>query len=62
MPAVPPGVPVQVPPECRDRLQDRRAQEERQDSVRASNGFIDLGNGTQVRVGGRIRAEAAGRR
>lgn len=62
MPDVPPGVQVQVPPECRDRFQDRRAQAEKQDSLKASQGFIDLGNGTQVRVGGRVRAEAAGRR
>ncbi|WP_114946806.1 hypothetical protein [Microvirga calopogonii] len=62
MPDVPPGVQVQVPPECRDRPQDRRAQAERQNSLKANQGFIDLGNGTQVRVGGGVRAEALGRR
>ncbi|MBA1157496.1 hypothetical protein [Microvirga mediterraneensis] len=62
MPNVPPGVQVHVPPECRDRFQERRAQVERQDSLKTSQGFIDLGNGTQVRVGGRVRAEAIGRR
>ncbi|WP_404292074.1 hypothetical protein ACD578_07590 [Microvirga sp. RSM25] len=62
MPDVPPGVRVQVPPECRDRFQDRRMEAERQDTLRASQGFIDLGNGTQVRIGGRVRAEVTGRR
>jgi hypothetical protein len=62
MPDVPPGVRVQVPPECRDRFQDRRTEAERQNSLRAGEGFIDLGNGTQVRIGGRVRAEATGRR
>jgi len=30
------------------------------DGVRAGNspGFVDLGNGTQVRIGGRVRADA----
>ncbi|EIM24741.1 hypothetical protein [Microvirga lotononidis] len=62
MPDLPPGVQVQVPSECRDRLLDRRAQAERQDSLKASPGFIDLGNGTQVRIGGRVRAEGMVRR
>jgi hypothetical protein len=62
MPDVPPGVRVQVPPECKDRFQDRRMEAERQDTLRASQGFIDLGNGTQVRIGGRVRAEVTGRR
>jgi hypothetical protein len=47
---------------CRDRFQDRGSEVESQDSVRGSQGFIDLGNGTQVRIGGRIRAEVTGRR
>jgi hypothetical protein len=62
MPDVPPGVRVQVPPECNDRFQDRRMEAERQDTLRASQGFIDLGNGKQVRIGGRVRAEVTGRR
>ena len=62
MPDLPPGVQVQVPPECRDRFKDRRVQAEQQDSLKASQGFVDMGNGTQVRIGGRVRVEATGRR
>ena len=62
MPDVPPGIHVQVPPECRDRFRSDRPEAKTQDSVRADRGFIDLGNGTQVRIGGRIRAEGAVRR
>jgi hypothetical protein len=62
MPDVPPGVRIQVPPECRDRFEPGRPEAKRQDSLRADQGFIDLGNGTQVRIGGRIRAEGTARR
>lgn len=57
MPDVPPSVPVQLPPECRVTLRPGRAQAVKQDSLRADQGLIDLGNGTKVRVGGRVRAE-----
>ncbi|WP_262032145.1 hypothetical protein [Microvirga sp. Mcv34] len=64
MPDVPPGIQIQiqVPPECQDRVKDRRIQADRPDSLKSGQGFVDLGNGTQVRVGGRVRVEAAGRR
>ncbi len=62
MPDVPPGVRLQVPPECRDRFEVSRSATAKEDSLRANQGFIDLGNSTQVRIGGRIRAEAMGRR
>jgi hypothetical protein len=62
MPDVPLGVQVQVPSECRDLMHVRRMQAERQDSLKANQGFVDLGNGTQVRVGGGVRVEATGRR
>jgi len=62
MPDTPPGVRVQRPTECGDPFQNRRIEADRQDTVRASQGFIDLGNGTQVRIGGRVRAEVTGRR
>jgi hypothetical protein len=62
MPDVPPGVRIQVPPECKDRFGSGRLEAKRQDSLRADQGFIDLGNGTQVRIGGRIRAEGTARR
>ena len=57
-----PDARAQQPRECRDRFQDRRLEAARQESLKASPGFIDLGNGTQVRIGGRIRAEVIGRR
>lgn len=62
MPDVPPGVRIQVPPECRGRFESGRLEAKRQDSLGADQGFIDLGNGTQVRIGGRIRAEGTARR
>lgn len=62
MPDVPPGVRVQLPPGCKDPIRSGRLEAGRQDSLRANQGFIDLGNGTQVRIGGRVRVEAGARR
>jgi len=62
MPDVPPGVRVQLPPGCKDPLEARRLEAQRQESLKANQGFVDLGNGTQVRIGGRVRAEVGGRR
>ena len=62
MPDVPPSVRVQVPPECRDRFGASRLEAKTENSLRSNQGFIDLGNGTQMRIGGRVRAEAMGRR
>ena len=61
-PDLPPGVRVQLPPGCKDPIRTGRAEAERQDSLKANQGFIDLGNGTQVRIGGRVRVEAGARR
>lgn len=58
MPDVPPGVQVELPPECKGVVRSKQAGE----NVRADGGFIDLGNGTKVRVGGRVRAEMGVRR
>lgn len=61
-PDVPPGVRVQLPPGCSDPIRTpvpRRGAAER---VQAENGFIDLGNGTKVKVSGRVRAEVGFRR
>ncbi|HZH51582.1 MAG TPA: hypothetical protein VEZ16_06840 [Microvirga sp.] len=57
MPDVPPGVQVQLPPECRqaDRRDAARAAE--RGAVRGDRGFVDVGGGTQVRIGGRVRGE-----
>lgn len=57
IPDVPPGVRVQLPPGCE---RDQRGMAEKladQRHVSGEAGFIDLGNGTKVRVGGRVRAE-----
>jgi hypothetical protein len=62
MPDVPPSMRLQVPPECKDRFEAARLEAKRENSLRTNQGFIDLGNGTQVRIGGRVRAEAMGRR
>jgi len=57
MPDLPPDVRVQLPPECRDPVRSERSERQKQDYANGRQGFIDLGNGTQVRIGGRIRAE-----
>jgi len=61
MPDLPPGARVAVPPECRDRLRSKDSQAD-QDGLQADRGFVDLGNGTKVRVGGQIGAEFGFRR
>lgn len=57
MPKAPPGVALQVPPECQHPLTKPADKAETRERLRAENGFVDLG-GTQIRVGGRVRAEA----
>lgn len=57
MPDVPAGAHVQLPPECKATVRTRSTGVTTQDVLKADQGFIDLGNGTKVRVGGRIRAE-----
>jgi hypothetical protein len=61
-PHLPPGMEVRLPPGCEEPLPAGRSKAERQGSVRAEQGFIDLGNGTQVRISGRVRAEYGIRR
>lgn len=58
MPDLPPGVQVRVPPECQGIVRQRTENER----VKAAPGAIDLGNGTTVRIGGRVRAETTVRR
>jgi hypothetical protein len=58
MPDLPPGVQVRVPPECQGVVKQRTEN----DRVKAAPGAIDLGYGTTVRVGGRVRAETTVRR
>jgi hypothetical protein len=58
MPDLPPGVQVRVPPECQGLVKQRTEN----DRVKAAPGAIDLGNGTTVQIGGRVRAETSIRR
>jgi hypothetical protein len=55
-PHLPPGMEVRLPPGCEEPLASR-SKAERRNGIRAEQGFIDLGNGTQVRISGRVRAE-----
>jgi hypothetical protein len=57
MPKAPPGVALQMPPECRQARAANRDERASPERLRTENGFVDLGNGTQVRIGGRVRAE-----
>ncbi|MGF9759245.1 hypothetical protein AAII07_29000 [Microvirga sp. 0TCS3.31] len=56
-PHLPPGMEVRLPPGCDETLPARGSKAERRDNLRAEQGFIDLGNGTQVRISGRVRTE-----
>jgi hypothetical protein len=57
-----PGVRAQLPPGCKTSVQAGRAEAGRRDSLEANQGFVDIGNGTKVRIGGRVRVEAGARR
>jgi hypothetical protein len=52
-----PGGRAQLPPGCKEPARQDRFEAARQEYVKGNQGFIDLGNGTQVRIGGRVRAE-----
>ena len=56
-PHLPPGMEVRLPPGCGEPLPPRGLKEERRGGLKAEQGFIDLGNGTQVRISGRVRTE-----
>jgi hypothetical protein len=56
-PHLPPGVEVRLAPGCEEPLPTSRSKAERRNGLRADQGFIDLGNGTKVRISGRVRAE-----
>jgi hypothetical protein len=61
-PHLPPGMEIRLPPGCEEPLPAGRSKAERRDGLRAEQGFIDLGNGTQVRITGRVRSEYGIRR
>ena len=54
----PPGVRVQVPPGC-EAPKGSVTTKPGQAPVKTGRepGFVDLGNGTEVRIGGRVRAD-----
>jgi len=54
-----PGRPLQVPSACKDAV---RPKQQRAEALKSEAGTIDLGNGTTVRIGGRVRAEMGWRR
>ena len=62
MPDVPPGVRVQLPPGCDRQERSVAADSRRQDRIRGESGFVDIGNGTTVRIGGRVRVDMGVRR
>lgn len=63
VPEAPPGVRVQPPVGCEPTGRDvRKAGTGAAMRSASEPGLIDLGNGTQVRVGGRVRVEAGTRR
>ena len=57
MPDVPPGMRVQLPPGCDRQERSAVADSPRQKGLRSESGFIDVGNGTTVRIGGRARVD-----
>ena len=61
MPDLPAGARVAIPPECKDAVRVKDS-DPAQGALRADNGFIDLGGGTKVRIGRRVRAEYGFRR
>lgn len=62
IPDVPPGVRIQLPPGCEVSARGGTYEGQKSNHVRGNEGFIDLGNGTQIRVNGRVRAEVGIRR
>jgi hypothetical protein len=56
-PHLPPGMEIRRLPGCEEPLPASRSKAERRDGLRTEQGFIDLGNGTQVRISGRVRTE-----
>ena len=61
MPDLPADARVAIPPECKGAVRVK-ASDPTQEGLRADRGNIDLGGGTKVRIGGRVRAEYGFRR
>jgi hypothetical protein len=54
-----PGQPIQVPAECKDSI---RSKPQKTDALKSKEGVINLGYGTTLQIGGRVRAEMGLRR
>ncbi len=56
----PPGVRVPLPPGCKPAGPSAPETQERPRQLKAGTrpGFVDLGNGTEVRINGRVRGES----
>jgi len=54
-----PGQAIQVPEACKDALRPKNKQV---DALKSDQGAIDLGNGTTLRIGGRVRGEMGWKR
>lgn len=54
-----PGEAIKVPDACKDAV---RSKEHNLQAARSEPGAIDLGYGTTLRIGGRVRAETTWRR
>ncbi len=61
MPDLPADALIAIPPECRDAVRVKDSDPTRR-GLEANRGVIDLGGGTKVRIGGRVRAEYGFRR
>jgi hypothetical protein len=61
-PDLPEGVRVQLPAECRDPIRTGTGRSDGRSHLRSEGGTIDLGNGTKLQIGGRVRAEIGVRR
>jgi hypothetical protein len=59
VPEAPPGVRVQAPVGCEARVPPPARRPKPDAGLKASRqpGFIDLGNGSQLRIGGRVRVD-----
>lgn len=49
-----PGQAIQVPEECKEQI---RSKQQHVEALKSEPGAIDLGYGTSLRIGGRVRAE-----
>ena len=54
-----PGQPIQVPAECKDSI---RSKSQDSTALKSKEGVFDLGYGTTLQIGGRVRAEMGLRR